>query len=108
VPFCVAPAFVVYSKDELFFRHEVVVCLSEVVRNDTLLEAPVPRIGSECRQQLRFELLAETENVMKLNPKLAKDCGDDVRKYCPKVQSRDGEVAVLFNRSFLLFTRACG
>jgi len=40
----------------VFCRSNVVICLSEHVRNDTLLDKP-HRITKQCRKQLKFELL---------------------------------------------------
>jgi len=42
--------------DVVFCRANVVTCLSEHVRNDTLMDKP-QRIPKQCRKQLKFELL---------------------------------------------------
>jgi len=42
--------------DVVFCRTNVVTCLSEHVRNDTLMDKP-QRIPKQCRKQLKFELL---------------------------------------------------
>ncbi len=40
----------------VIFRSDVVRCLSDIMRNDTLLENH-HRLSKTCRKQLRFELL---------------------------------------------------
>ena len=59
---------------------EAIHCLSELVLNDTLLEA-THRVHPTCRKQLRFELLQMNEDI-KLDPELDKACKDDVVKWC--------------------------
>lgn len=39
----------------LFVRVDVVICLSTMVRNDTLQEAKEHRVSVKCRKQLRVE-----------------------------------------------------
>ncbi|XP_074644298.1 Golgi apparatus protein 1-like isoform X2 [Tubulanus polymorphus] len=64
-------------------KSDVIVCLSEVVRNDTLYDRP-PRISRECRQKLKFELFQRSENIQ-FDPKLRKGCAADQQKFCSNV-----------------------
>ncbi|CAE1332042.1 GLG1 [Acanthosepion pharaonis] len=61
-------------------KPDVVTCLSEHVRNDTLLEDK-HRIDKDCRRQLRVELLQRSESV-DLDPELKKACKSDKEKFC--------------------------
>ena len=49
----------------LIHRSEVVRCLSEIVRNDTLLEED-HRLSRGCRKQLRVELLARVTAIIQM------------------------------------------
>ncbi|KAK9511032.1 hypothetical protein O3M35_005681 [Rhynocoris fuscipes] len=71
-------------------KSEVVRCLSEVIRNDTLLEQK-PHVPKECHQQLRAQLLQLRENI-DLNPKLKADCASDIREHCSKVPHGNAKV----------------
>lgn len=71
-------------------KGEVVACLSEAVRNDTL-DARKQRVSKECRQQLRVELLQRNENF-ELDPKLVEACNSDREKFCGKVFTGNAQV----------------
>lgn len=71
-------------------KSEVVRCLSEVIRNDTLLEQK-QHVPKECHQQLRAQLLQQRENI-DLNPRMKLDCAADIRQYCPKVSHGNAKV----------------
>ncbi|XP_012945019.1 Golgi apparatus protein 1 [Aplysia californica] len=71
-------------------KFEVVSCLSEHVRNDTLMEAE-HRIDRHCRKQLKAELLERSESI-KLDPELNKACEDDVSKFCSGVKAGEAQV----------------
>ena len=47
---------------ESFFRYDVVSCLSEHVRNDTLKEVK-QRIEKPCQRQLKVELLERVSGI---------------------------------------------
>ncbi|XP_075212772.1 Golgi apparatus protein 1 [Lycorma delicatula] len=61
-------------------KADVVYCLSEHIRNDTITEVR-HNIPKECRQQLKFQLLQQRENI-NLDPKLSKACQNDIPKHC--------------------------
>ncbi|CAI9714844.1 Golgi apparatus protein 1 [Octopus vulgaris] len=61
-------------------KPDVIACLSEHVRNDTLLDEK-HRIEKDCRHQLRVELLQRSESL-NLDPELKKACELDRKKFC--------------------------
>ncbi|GAB1597551.1 Golgi apparatus protein 1-like [Argonauta hians] len=61
-------------------KPDVIACLSEHVRNDTLLDEK-HRIDKDCRHQLRVELLQRSESL-NLDPELKKACELDRKKFC--------------------------
>ncbi|XP_052060526.1 Golgi apparatus protein 1-like isoform X2 [Mytilus californianus] len=71
-------------------KGDVVTCLSEHVRNDTLRESE-HRIDKSCRRQLRFESMQRGEDI-KLDEKLDKACTDDVQNFCSKVKHGNAKV----------------
>ncbi|XP_071092042.1 Golgi apparatus protein 1-like [Haliotis cracherodii] len=71
--------FCPYKKTKL----EVVTCLSEHVRNDTLLDKD-QRIEKPCRHQLRLQILQRGESIA-LDPELQGKCKDDIRDHCANV-----------------------
>ncbi|XP_076470547.1 Golgi apparatus protein 1-like isoform X2 [Babylonia areolata] len=72
-------------------KYEVVSCLSEHVRNDTLLDKK-HRVEPACRRQLKVELLQRGESI-KLDPELHKMCSADVKSLCSNISP--GNAAVL-------------
>ncbi|ALC45102.1 Glg1 [Drosophila busckii] len=68
--FCVASAT----------KNEVVACLSEVMRNDTI-KAQRPQIPKECRQQVKAQLYQQRESIA-LDPKLGQACKFELEQYC--------------------------
>ncbi|KAG8238128.1 hypothetical protein J437_LFUL012742, partial [Ladona fulva] len=71
-------------------KMDVVSCLSEKVRNETL-SGQRPSISRECRQQLRAQLLQRHESI-NLDPSLKAVCFSDVRSLCVNVKPGDGQV----------------
>ena len=71
-------------------KGDVVSCLSEHIRNDTLMEHE-QRIEKPCRRQLRYEVMIRGEDI-KLDHKLDKACEEDVKKYCAKVHHGNAKI----------------
>lgn len=71
-------------------KYDVVSCLSEVVRNDTMNESR-HRIPRECRQQLKAQLFQQRESL-DFDPKLKKVCSADISKICSKVVPGAGKL----------------
>ncbi|XP_045768280.1 Golgi apparatus protein 1 [Maniola jurtina] len=70
---------------------QVVMCLSEIIRNDTITRRK-HTIYKECRQQLRSQLFQQKENI-DLDPDLKEACKKDLQEFCPTVLH--GESAAL-------------
>ncbi|XP_013408738.1 Golgi apparatus protein 1 isoform X2 [Lingula anatina] len=71
-------------------KSQVVVCLSEHMRNDTLLDK-VQRLSAKCLSQLKFELLQRSESI-KLDPDLLQSCQEDIDHFCPDKNAGNAEV----------------
>ncbi|OWF45073.1 Golgi apparatus protein 1-like [Mizuhopecten yessoensis] len=65
-------------------KYDVVACLSEHVRNDTVIEMK-HRISKVCRKQLRFEVLQRGEKI-DLDPELKKACKKELDTVCSGVE----------------------
>ncbi|XP_023166718.2 Golgi apparatus protein 1 isoform X2 [Drosophila hydei] len=61
-------------------KNEVVACLSEVMRNDTI-RAQRHQIPKECRQQVKSQLYQQRESIS-LDPKLASVCKNELKEFC--------------------------
>ncbi|EDW18737.1 Golgi apparatus protein 1 isoform X2 [Drosophila mojavensis] len=61
-------------------KNEVVACLSEVMRNDTI-RAQRHQIPKECRQQVKSQLYQQRESIS-LDPKLANVCKNELKQFC--------------------------
>ncbi|XP_068621260.1 Golgi apparatus protein 1 [Battus philenor] len=72
-------------------KSQVVTCLSEIVRNDTITRRK-HTIFKDCRQQLRSQLFQQKENI-DLDPDLKDACAKDLQMFCPTVPH--GESAAL-------------
>ncbi|XP_035678241.1 Golgi apparatus protein 1-like isoform X7 [Branchiostoma floridae] len=77
-------------------KADLVNCLSEIVRNDTLMENK-HRISKDCRGQLRVELLDRGEDV-RLDPKLMQACNRDIQQFCDKEQAGDARILECLKR----------
>ncbi|XP_061189977.1 Golgi apparatus protein 1-like isoform X2 [Saccostrea echinata] len=71
-------------------KNEVISCLSEHVRNDTLLDEK-QRIDRVCRKQLRVEVLERGEDIH-LDRKLEDACHDDIKQKCQGVDSGNAKM----------------
>ncbi|KAI5635405.1 cysteine rich repeat domain-containing protein [Phthorimaea operculella] len=72
-------------------KNQVVACLSEIVRNDTISKRK-HTIYKDCRQQLRQQLFQQKE-LIDLDPELKEACSKDLNMYCADVPR--GEAAKL-------------
>ncbi|XP_017072327.1 Golgi apparatus protein 1 isoform X1 [Drosophila eugracilis] len=61
-------------------KNEVVACLSEVMRNDTI-KAQRHQIPKECRHQVKAQLYQQRESIQ-LDPKLANACKRELEQFC--------------------------
>ncbi|XP_017101491.2 Golgi apparatus protein 1 isoform X2 [Drosophila bipectinata] len=61
-------------------KTEVVACLSEVMRNDTI-KAQRHQITKECRHQVKAQLYQQRESIQ-LDPKLANACKRELEQFC--------------------------
>lgn len=64
-------------------KSEVIYCLSETVRNDTI-DGNRHSIPKDCRQQLRTQLFQQKENI-DYDPKLSSACKADLKKFCSNI-----------------------
>ena len=71
-------------------KPEIIACLSDISLQDTLLDN-THRISEKCRDQLRFELFQQNENIY-LDPELAKACKTDIENVCKDVKSGQGQL----------------
>ncbi|XP_064639932.1 Golgi apparatus protein 1-like isoform X2 [Lineus longissimus] len=86
-------------------KADVISCLSENVRNDTLLEEE-HRIAKDCRRQLKFELLQRSESI-DLDPKLKEACGGDVKLYCNNLTPGQAQVIECLKSHQNKLTKKC-
>uniref|UniRef100_A0A8B9RNC9 Golgi apparatus protein 1 n=1 Tax=Astyanax mexicanus TaxID=7994 RepID=A0A8B9RNC9_ASTMX len=70
---------------------DVVICLSTMVRNDTLQEAKDQRVSMKCRRQLRVEELEMSEDI-RLDPDLYESCRQDIKEHCQNVVFGNAQV----------------
>lgn len=71
-------------------KFEVVACLSEVMRNDTI-NGHRHSLPKECRQQVRSQLYQQRENI-DFDPKLKEACRNDIESHCKDVTHGGGQV----------------
>lgn len=69
-------------------KSQVITCLSEIVRNDTLI-GNRHSISKDCRQQIRNQLFQQKENI-DFEPELQEACKKDLNKYCANVDHSGG------------------
>ncbi|CAG5131595.1 unnamed protein product, partial [Candidula unifasciata] len=72
-------------------KYDVVACLSELVRNDTIRNDGHERVEERCRKQLKFELLQRGEAV-DLDPELKEKCEQEIHDLCQHKRKGAGEV----------------
>ncbi|XP_066493030.1 Golgi apparatus protein 1 [Tiliqua scincoides] len=70
---------------------DVVICLSTMVRNDTLQDGKEHRVSVKCRKQLRVEELEMTEDI-RLEPELYEACKVDIKKSCQNVPYGNAQI----------------
>ncbi|XP_052230402.1 Golgi apparatus protein 1-like [Dreissena polymorpha] len=70
-------------------KADVVSCLSEIVRNNILLEQS-HNISQDCREVLKIDLLQMSENI-DLDPALKQACGEDLKQFCKGKHNDDGQ-----------------
>ena len=85
----------------VLFRPKVVACLSEMVRNDSVAQSLVSRLGNHvgsqhrvsqpCRQQLRNQLLQQHEDVQ-FNPNVRKPWTSDEKRFCAQIKPGQGRI----------------
>ncbi|EDW70463.1 Golgi apparatus protein 1 isoform X2 [Drosophila virilis] len=61
-------------------KNEVVACLSEVIRNDTI-RLQRHQIPKDCRQQVKSQLYQQRESIV-LDPKLGNACKNELKEFC--------------------------
>ncbi|XP_058449131.1 Golgi apparatus protein 1 isoform X1 [Malaya genurostris] len=71
-------------------KYDVVACLSEVMRNDTI-KGSKHSIPKECRQQVRAQLYQQRENI-DFDPKLKSACREEINAYCFNIPHGSGQV----------------
>lgn len=81
-------------------KNEVVGCLSEIIRNDTI-SGRSHSIPKDCRKQVKEQLLQQRSSIS-LNPKLAKACQTELIKFCDGKEHNGAVSYFLF--FFSLFT----
>lgn len=74
----------------MFTYLQVIECLSSIITNDAISDARF-RIKSNCRQQVRNQLLQQRENF-NLDPVLKTSCATDVAKFCTGVERGEAQV----------------
>lgn len=74
-------------------KNDVITCLSEIIRNDTLLSVR-NRILKECRQQVRSQLYQQRENI-NFDVKLKEACQRDIELICNSVDPGSAKVIYL-------------
>lgn len=85
----------------MFSRPQVVACLSEMVRNDSVSQSLSSRFGNNpssqhrvsqpCRQQLRNQLFQQHEDIQ-FNPNVRKPCASDEKRFCSQVKPGQGRI----------------
>uniref|UniRef100_U5EST3 Putative golgi apparatus protein cysteine-rich fibroblast growth factor receptor n=1 Tax=Corethrella appendiculata TaxID=1370023 RepID=U5EST3_9DIPT len=71
-------------------KYDVVACLSELMRNDTIKGAK-HSIPKECRQQVRAQLYQQRENI-DYDPKLKAACKNEIENFCFNIPHGSGQV----------------
>nr|XP_011440924.2 Golgi apparatus protein 1 isoform X1 [Crassostrea gigas] len=84
---------------------DVISCLSEHVRNDTLLEEK-HRIDKVCRKQLRAEVLERGEDI-RLDEKLVQACHNDMEDRCKDVEKGNAKMLECLKRNQKVLSKPC-
>lgn len=86
-------------------KADVIACLSEKVRNDTI-KGLKSDIHKECRQQIKAQLFQQRENI-NFNPKLKEACADDIKEHCSDVEQGSSQVLECLQFSSAKLGEAC-
>ncbi|XP_062582222.1 Golgi apparatus protein 1-like isoform X2 [Saccostrea cucullata] len=86
-------------------KNEVISCLSEHVRNDTLLDEK-QRIDRVCRKQLRVEVLERGEDIH-LDRKLEEACHNDIKQKCEGLESGNAKTIECLKSHQKTLSNAC-
>ncbi|XP_065332192.1 Golgi apparatus protein 1 [Cloeon dipterum] len=86
-------------------KADVITCLSEIVRNATLLDQK-HAISRDCRQQLRAQLLQQHENI-EFDPKLKAACGRDIEEHCSNVVAGGAQVLECLQKARKVLSPVC-
>ncbi|EDV97363.1 Golgi apparatus protein 1 isoform X2 [Drosophila grimshawi] len=78
-------------------KNEVVACLSEVMRNDTI-RSQRPQIPKECRQQVKSQLYQQRESIL-LDPKLGTACKSELKQFCAEAKGPGQALECLIQRT---------
>ncbi|XP_059622678.1 Golgi apparatus protein 1 isoform X2 [Phlebotomus argentipes] len=78
-------------------KYEVVACLSERMRNDTL-KGQRHTIPKECRQQVRSQLYQQRENI-DYDPRLKSVCREEIDHLCYEVPNAGGQILECLQRN---------
>ncbi|XP_029697019.1 Golgi apparatus protein 1 isoform X2 [Takifugu rubripes] len=85
---------------------DVVMCLSTMVRNDTLQEVKEQRVSLKCRKQLRVEEVEMSEDI-RLDPELYDSCRQDISRLCQNVAFGNAQVIECLKESKKQLTQRC-
>lgn len=87
-------------------KFDVISCLSGIVFNDTMSNRHKLRISSDCKNQLRVELLQRSENI-KFDPKLDKACEYDENTFCTGISPGEAQIMDCLKSNIHKLTKAC-
>ncbi|GAB0086076.1 Golgi apparatus protein 1 [Sergentomyia squamirostris] len=78
-------------------KYEVVACLSEIMRNETIRgqKNSIPR---ECRQQVRNQLYQQRENI-DYDPRVKAVCREEINQFCFGVSNTGGQILECLQRN---------
>ncbi|CAD7080350.1 unnamed protein product [Hermetia illucens] len=71
-------------------KYDVVACLSEIMRNNTI-RGERHSIPKECRQQIKAQLYQQRENI-DYDPKLKNACKKEIKELCVDIPAGGGQV----------------
>ncbi|KAK4879218.1 hypothetical protein RN001_007364 [Aquatica leii] len=86
-------------------KAEVVWCLSEKIRNDTV-NGLKSDIHKECRQQIKAQLFQQRENI-NFDPKLKEACLEDVKDHCNDVERGSSQVLECLQLNYAKLKETC-
>ncbi|XP_026059117.1 Golgi apparatus protein 1-like isoform X2 [Carassius auratus] len=85
---------------------DVVICLSNTVRNDNLQEDREQRVSMKCRKQLRVEQVQMSEDI-RLVPDLYESCRQDIKQHCQNVVFGNAQVIECLKENKKRLTQHC-